>query len=90
MALSVMTDMEEFAMGSERARQEDQEKLEEETEREERIRQESRDGSFFKASEREMRREMQEKGPAEAMRDDLKATKEQVKEWLEDDDDEQQ
>lgn len=70
-------------MGSDQKRQEDQEKLGEENEREERIRQGSHEDSFFNASERELRREMQEKSPGEAIRDDLKATKEVVKEWVE-------
>jgi hypothetical protein len=75
-------------MSTDPKREEDQEKLAEENEREERIREESEEGSFFSATEREFRREMQEKSPTEAVRDDLKATKEVAKEWLERDDSE--
>ncbi len=72
-------------MADDARRQEDRDKHQEMQEREARIREESREESFTKASEREMRREMQEKGPAEAAKDDLKATKEQVKRWFEKD-----
>lgn len=72
-------------MADDAKRAEDQEKLQDEAEQEERIRQEAKDESFFTASAREMQREMHDKGPVESMRDDLKATKEAVKEWIEDD-----
>lgn len=69
-------------MADEATRQEDQKKHQEMQEREERIREGSHEEGFAKASEREMRREMHEKTPAEAAKDDLKATKEEVKHWL--------
>lgn len=74
-------------MADDATRQEDQDKHQEMREREERIREDSHDEGFAKASEREMRREMQEKSPGEAMKDDLKATKEEVKQWFRDSDD---
>lgn len=74
-------------MTDDATRQEDQEKHQEMQEREARIREDSHDEGFAKASEREMRREMQEKSPLEAAKDDLKATKEEVKQWFRDSDD---
>lgn len=65
-------------MTNQNKRQEDQAKLEELEEQEDQVRDESLEG--------EMREEMAEKSPGEAVRDDLKASKEQVKEWFKRDD----
>lgn len=62
--------------------QDEQAKLQEMHQREQRIRENSKEEGFAKASAREMRQEMHDKNPVQAAKDDLKATKEQVKQWF--------
>lgn len=70
-------------MTSDHKREEDREKLKDQDEEVDRLREDARRDSKPAAAEKEMGREVREKGPAEAMKDDMKATKEQVKEWAE-------